>query len=183
MPSNDRQREFFEIAPELPVEDFAVVPITQMGPRLLLMWRSLELRTPTMLRIVECLTEAEMRWIPPNNSNSISWLLWHIAEVEDNWVRDKVLGLEKRFPFGSSVRSTEMEAFPDKPALLSYFRSVRSETKQRLGQSAEEDFDRLVQDEHFGAMTVGDVWAGVVTSCAWHSGQIALTSRLVPNST
>ncbi len=31
-----------------------------------------------------------------------------------------------------------------------------------------------------GTITVQQVWGGVVTSCAWHSGQIALTNRLIP---
>ncbi|MBM3318834.1 MAG: DinB family protein, partial [Candidatus Eisenbacteria bacterium] len=74
-----------------------------------------------MLRIVEPLTEAQMRWLPPNNSNSIAWLVWHLAEVENNWVRDKLHGLPKRYPLGASVRATSIEQYPSKAELLAYF--------------------------------------------------------------
>jgi hypothetical protein len=40
------------------------------------------------------------------------------------------------------------------------------------------DFNREVVDDHFGNVTLRDVWAGVVTSFAWHSGQVPLTLRL-----
>ncbi|MBM4026968.1 MAG: DinB family protein [Planctomycetes bacterium] len=151
-----------------------------MGPQARLVWERLECRTPIMLRIVEPLTEAQMRWLPPNNSNSIAWLVWHLAEVENNWVRDKLHGLPKRYPLGASVRATSIEQYPSKAELLAYFHEVRGLTEQRLEQTAEEEFNRVVQDEYFGVITVRQVWSGVVTSCAWHSGQIALTNRLIP---
>jgi len=44
-------------------------------------WDALEFRMPTILRIVEPLSEDQLRWWPPNESNSIAWLIWHIAEV------------------------------------------------------------------------------------------------------
>jgi hypothetical protein len=88
--------------------------VLSIGPRAGLVWSSLELRTPAMLRIIAELSETQMRWRPPNNSNSIAWLLWHIAEVEDNWVLDKVYGLPKQYPFGRSVRAAAVEEHPEK---------------------------------------------------------------------
>jgi hypothetical protein len=85
--------------------------------------------------------------------------------------------LPKQYPFGKSVRAAAVEEYPEKAPLLSYFHSVRAETKKRLENLADKEFDRPVQDEHFGDVTVAHIWVGVVTSCAWHSGQIALTSR------
>ena len=149
-----------------------------MTPQAHSVWDNLEFRTPVMLRVVTPLSDAAMRWCPPNDSNSVAWLLWHIAEVEDNWVRDKIHGLAKRYPFGASVRDMPRERFPDKVALLAYFHEVRSLSKLRLSATADEDFDRAVLDETFGTITVRQVWAGVASSCAWHSGQIALTGRL-----
>ena len=43
----------------------------------------------------------------------------------------------------------------------------------------EADFDKMVHDAHFGSLSVRDVWGGVITSFAWHAGQIALTNRLM----
>lgn len=146
-------------------------------------WESLEFRTAILLRIVEPLTEEEMLWLPPNKSNSIGWLVWHIAEVEDNWVRDRVYGLPKRYPFGYSVRSAALDQYPTKAQLLTYFAEVRTLTKRRLGETSEAEFDRMIHDDQFGEISVRQLWGGVVTSCAWHGGQIALTNRLIPRAT
>jgi hypothetical protein len=67
-------------------------------------WASLEFRKPVMLQIVEALAAEQLHWVPPHGRNSIAWLLWHIAEVEDNWIRDLWLGEPRRYPFGRSVR-------------------------------------------------------------------------------
>ena len=64
--------------------------------------------------------------------------------------------------------------------MLAYFTEVRGLSRKRLEATTEPDFERRVSDEHFGQIRVRDVWAGVVTSFAWHAGQIALMSRLMP---
>ncbi len=151
-----------------------------MNPQAMFVWESLAFRTPTMLRIVEPLTEDEMRWLPPNQSNSIAWLVWHIAEVEDNWVRDRLYGQTKHYPFGCSVRTAAHGQYPSKAELLRYFAEVRGLTKHRLEEASEVEFERVLHDDHFGAISVRQLWGGVVTSCAWHGGQIALTNRLIP---
>jgi hypothetical protein len=151
-----------------------------MGPQSQFVWDGLELRTPTMLRIINGLSEAAWRWWPPNDSNSIGWLVWHIAEVEDNWLRDRLYRMPKRFPFGASVREARPDQYPSKASLLDYFHEVRGISCGRLEQFSESDFDRQIEDEHFGKITARQLWSLVVTSCAWHSGQIALTNRLIP---
>jgi hypothetical protein len=152
-----------------------------MGPQARTIWDSLEFRTPVILRAIEELTEAEFGWQPPNRANTIGWLLWHISEVEDNWVRDKFLNLPRRFPFGTSVKAGGNRDRPSKTALTAYFHEVRALSKERLQQTGEGDFDRLITDEHFGSITVRQMWSGVATSCAWHGGQIILiANRLLP---
>ncbi|HYE18496.1 MAG TPA: DinB family protein [Tepidisphaeraceae bacterium] len=150
-----------------------------MGPQAQFAWDALEFRTPAMLRVVDGLAEDALRWRPPGGSNSVGWLLWHVAEVEDNWVRDKLCGLPKRYPFGAGVRATPSDAMPGKAALLAYFHEVRALSRGRLAATGEPEFDRVIEDEAFGRLTVRQVWAGVATSGAWHGGQIALTARLV----
>ena len=141
-------------------------------------WAGLELRTPAMLRAVEFLSTEQMLWLPPNAKNCIAWLLWHIAEVEDNWVRDKLLGEARRFPFGHSVKAHSGE-YPSKSELLGYFHEVRALTHTRLESLKAEDFDREITDKDFGTIAIRELWSLVVTSCAWHSGQITLMGRLL----
>ena len=135
-----------------------------------------------MLRTIQRLSDNDFFWQPPNGANSIAWLMWHIPEVEDNWVRDKLLGLPKRYPFGMSVKASSKQ-WPTRDALISYFHEVRALSKKRLTDMREDDFDRVVADEHFGTITARQLWGGVVTSSAWHSGQIVLiANRLLPRS-
>jgi len=148
-----------------------------MGPQARLVWDGLEFRTPAMLKALEPLSDVAIRWQPPNGANSVAWLLWHIAEVEDNWVRHALYGLAKRYPFGRSVKATDASKSPNKMQLLAYFHEVRTMTRARLEQTAETEFDRLVEDEHYGTLTVRRVWSGVVTSGAWHGGQIVLIAK------
>ena len=150
-----------------------------MNPVAKVVWQGLEFRKPAMLRHVEPLSEEQMRWHPPNKANSISWQLWHIAEVEDNWIRALLEGEPKRYPFGCSVKVATSDQYPSKSMLLEYFLEVREISRKRLIKMTEADFKRTVHDDHFGELTVGEVWGGVVTSFAWHAGQIALTNRLL----
>jgi DinB superfamily len=142
-------------------------------------WASLEFRKPAMLQIVEAIAAEQMQWVPSNGRNSMAWLLWHIAEVEDNWIRDLWLGEPRRYPFGRSVRDARREHYPAKAELLAYFHEIRDLTKKRLEATTEADFDKMVYDAHFGPLSMRDVWGGVITSFAWHAGQIALTNRLL----
>ena len=120
-----------------------------MGPQGRTIWESLEFRTPAILRAAESLSDVRLRWQPPNGGSSIAWLLWHIPEVEDNWVRDKLLNLPKRYPFGTSVKARAKNEWPGKAALISYFHEVRALSKARLVQTREEEFDRIIADDHF----------------------------------
>jgi DinB family protein len=151
-----------------------------MVPQAQFAWESLEFRTPAMLRVVAALPEAAIRWRPPNGANTVAWLLWHIAEVEDDWVRDKVYGQPRRYPFGVSVRGASLESYPTKSELLAYFHEVRALTRARLEETTEEGFERTVEDSTFGTLTVRQLWGGVVTSFAWHAGQISFLNRLIP---
>ena len=153
-----------------------------MTPQALTAWSALEFRMPMLLRNVEPLSEEQMRWVPGDpgaGRNSVAWLVWHIAEVEETWVSRLVTGDPMRLPFGVQVREATPEQYPDKPRLLGYLREVRQITRGRLERATDAEFDRLVSDPDFGTLSVRDVWAGVITSFAWHGGQVALTAKLI----
>lgn len=157
----------------------ATDPSTRMTPQAQVVWAGLEFRKPATLQLLEPLTSEELRWRPPSGANPIGWQVWHIAEVEDNWVRQLLLGEARSYPLGRSVREAAPDQYPPKSALLSYFHEVRERSRARLEATTEEAFDHHVRDAHFGELTVREVWGGVVTSFAWHAGQIALTVRLL----
>ena len=151
-----------------------------MTPTARAVFSALEFRKPMMLRNVEPLSAEQMLWRPQRVS--IAWQLWHIAEVEDNWIRALVTNEPLRCPFGVAQREAAEDQFPSKADLLAYFHEVRTLTGQRLEAATEADFDRQVHDDDFGDLSVRDVWSGVVTGFAWHAGQIALTAKLMPDS-
>jgi len=153
-----------------------------MTPYAQAIWSGLEFRKTMMLRNVEPLDEQQMRWLPGPQRKPIAWQLWHIAEVEDNWVRSIVTDEPLRFPFDVQVRAAGEDDYPTKQQLLDYFQEVREISKGRLASAGESEFTRQVEDPDFGTCTVLDIWSGVVTSFAWHSGQIALTAKLLPDT-
>lgn len=144
-------------------------------------WAALEFRRPMMMRNIDPLNDDHMRWVPGPGRNPIAWQLWHIAEVEDVWIRTCLLGEPGDFPFGKPVSEAGGD-YPAKNELVAYFLDVRARTRTRLEALAPERFDDLVRDPDFGTITVRDLWAGVATSFAWHAGQIALTAKLLPST-
>jgi hypothetical protein len=153
-----------------------------MTPHAQAIWSGLEFRKPMLLRNVEPLSDEQLRWRPGPGRNPIAWQLWHIAEVEDNWVRSLVTGEPLRFPFGVELRHAGPDQYPAKSRLLEYLDEVRGLSRQRLEAADPAEFARRVVDPDFGSMSVLQVWSGVVTSFAWHAGQVALTAKLVPQS-
>lgn len=155
-----------------------------MVPEAKSIWSGLEIRVPMMVRNVEPLTREQMLWVPAEGRKCVAWQLWHIAEVEDVWIAEVVLGEEGRFPFGHRLAEVEgdLSTYPSKDELLAYFHEVRSITKSRLERATEEDFEREVTDADFGTRPARDIWQGVVTSFAWHAGQLAMTAKMCPGS-
>lgn len=143
---------------------------------------ALEFRKPMMLRNIGPLSELQMDWIPAEGRKSVRWQLWHIAEVEDNWVRLCLLDEPARFPLGKALSDATAADRPSMERLIAYLDEVRELSRSRLEAMVDTDFDRAVFDPDFGEMSARDLWAGVVTSFAWHAGQIALTAKLMPDS-
>lgn len=145
-------------------------------------WEGLQFRLPMLLRNVEPLSEQQLGWTPGEGRKSIRWQLWHIAEVEDNWVRTCQLGEEPRFPFGVALADAGEHTRPGKGRLLEYLLEVRELSRARLEVLTPDDAAKRTRDPDFGELTLSQLWAGVVTSFAWHAGQAAQTSKLLPDS-
>ena len=94
------------------------------------------------------LTTEELNWRPDSSANSIAFIVWHPARVEDRWVQlfcqgksdlwidgrwfDK-LGMDEKQQV-ARYNPKELEDFPilTMDELKSYFEAVRSETQKYL---------------------------------------------------
>ena len=47
-----------------------------------------------LLKCLNGLTEPELYWQPSLESNHMTWLVWHMARVEDRWINSIVAGKE-----------------------------------------------------------------------------------------
>ena len=135
---------------------------------------------------------ATMAACPNDQSNSISWLLWHMARVTDRfihtrlqetpqlWIRD---GWHEKFgmdpepdDFGMGWSAEQVLAWnpPSKEVLLGYYHSANSATRDYLGPLSAPDLERQIP---FPAppttVSVGDALGVLVWDNIVHGGQIA----------
>jgi uncharacterized damage-inducible protein DinB len=110
------------------------------------------------------LTEDQMRCRPYERSNSIAWLVWHMARCEDVMSlvitgRRQVLGegdwltrfnLARR-DIGTGMSDEEVAAFTDKvhiPTLTGYYRAVGQKTREMVGSLRPENLDEVPYPEN-----------------------------------
>lgn len=108
---------------------------------------------------IEPLSQEEMGWKPDPEANSIAFIYWHVARVEDGWtntfgkgetnvwLRDKwqdKLGLPE-LGSGFGYNADQVANFPNPPKdqLQTYFATVRSETLEFLRGLSESDLDSV----------------------------------------
>jgi uncharacterized damage-inducible protein DinB len=138
-------------------------------------------------RAVEGLTLDELAFRPERHSNSIIFLLWHLARVEDIWINRVLKGGPELYQadgwyakFGTAPQDMGYGFDADKldewpvPSLAlakAYADAVRPATLAYL-----KDLDLSKLDtkllHHGNEMTVGGALAHLVTEIGEHSGQI-----------
>ena len=135
------------------------------------------------------LTDDEMRWKPTLESNSIDWMVWHMARVEDNlvnyvlqnrasiWERDgwgERLGIATTSA-GAGMTVHEIRAMGriNVPAVMEYYRSVRQETSDYFENiMQEDDLSRVIEHTSFRGVTGAWVLGRLLCEEAEHLGQI-----------
>jgi len=131
------------------------------------------------LATVEDLSEEQWRWQPAADANPISWLIWHIGEVEESlaWAIQEVK--QPFFRFGhSALRALRMtpKVFPPRSDLLRYLADTRRGWLELFPDNLEE--------------TLSDPWNGRPITYRealprpalheiYHQGQIAYIRRLL----
>ena len=107
---------------------------------------------------LEGLTDAELRWQATLDSNHITWLVWHMARVEDGWINNSMAGGESVWDSGGWAERTginversgygqnadEVRAMPAVPVadLIEYFDAVRAATFNVIDGISDEDLSK-----------------------------------------
>jgi hypothetical protein len=133
---------------------------------------------------------------PAGTGNSIAWLIWHLARVEDVQVAD-VAGLEQvwaaqdfvgRFGLPLSPNDTgyghssdQVDAVQASPGLLlEYYDAVHRQTVEFLQPLRSADLDRVVDSRWDPPVTLGVRLVSTIADCLQHVGQAAYAKGLQP---
>jgi uncharacterized damage-inducible protein DinB len=139
---------------------------------------------------VEGLTEEQLTARLDPDANSIAWLVWHLARVQDDHVGD-VAGVEQvytaqdwvqRFglPFepgaigyGHSSADVAAVRVGDPALLTGYYDAVHDQTVRYLRGLTGPDLDRVVDEAWDPPVTLGVRLVSVVNDATQHVGQAA----------
>ena len=133
---------------------------------------------------------------PGGTANSIGWLTWHVARVQDAQVADLAGGTQLWISGGYAERlgfdadpgnsgyghsagqaaAVRIEA-PD--VLVDYFDAVSRQSSARLAGLTSSDLDRVIDDSYDPPVTEGVRWVSIVDDCAQHLGQAAYARGLL----
>ncbi len=144
---------------------------------------------------VDGLSDDQLASRPAPEANSIAWLVWHLARVQDDHVAD-VAGTEQvwtaqdfvtRFdlPFDSSATGYGMNGEEvghvrvGAELLADYVGAVHDATAAYLSTVTPEDLDRIVDERWDPPVTLGVRLVSVVSDDLQHAGQAAYVRGLV----
>jgi uncharacterized damage-inducible protein DinB len=157
----------------------------------------------TVHEAVDGLTPGQLAFRPDSGSNSIAWLVWHLARIQDDHIAD-VAGTGQvwtagasgstwadRFglPFGVSatgygqgseavaavqVRSGEL--------LTGYYDAVHEETITFVEGLTEADLDRVIDKAWDPPVTLGVRLVSVISDDLQHAGQAAYLRGIIERS-
>ncbi len=158
--------------------------------------KSLHLARKDLLEKVHGLSPEELDWHPAPHANSIGFLFWHMARVEDGWVNRLILrkphlwvsdGWAKKLGMPEDMRDMgynytqeQVTAYrsPPLPLLLDYSAAVRNATNAFL-DTWNPAADGPTVKTGWGAMiTVAEVFAQLVWEMNQHGGQVAYIKGL-----
>jgi uncharacterized damage-inducible protein DinB len=149
--------------------------------------KSLEENTGYIEDAVKKLDKKELCFFPEPHSNSIAFLMWHLARVEDLWINRVLRGSQeiyqkddwyKRFGtpaqdngIGYDVKKLAAWKVPSLELLHSYAAAVRTTTAEYLKTLKASDLDEP-KDFGWSKGTVGSALSHLVSEVGEHAGQI-----------
>ncbi len=150
----------------------------------------------TVEATLEGLDDGSLVRRPVGTGNSIAWLIWHLARVEDAQVASAA-GLDQvwtsqdfagRFGLPLTGRDTgyghsthQVDAVQARPELLlEYYDAVHRQTRNFLETLTDEDLDRIVDKRWDPPVTLGVRLVSTLADCLQHVGQAAYAKGLNP---
>jgi hypothetical protein len=132
---------------------------------------------------------------PTHGANTVSWLVWHLARVQDDHVADvarteqvwTAAGWVERFDlpldpdatgYGHSTEEVAQVTVDDGALLTGYLDAVTDATLAYLDSLAASDLDRVVDESYDPPVTLGVRLLSVVGDDFQHAGQAAFARGL-----
>ena len=145
---------------------------------------------------VHGLSPEQLRYAPSAGANSIGWLVWHLARVQDSHIAELLgeeqvyrtgdwaprFGLKQGSPdtgYGHSAAQVAEVAPESWETLIGYYQAVHERTLSYLGGLTAEDLDRVVDENWDPPVTLGVRLVSVYDDGAQHAGQAAYVRGLL----
>lgn len=145
--------------------------------------------------VLHGLTPEDLRFRPGPSANSIAWLVWHLARVQDDHVAAvagtpqvwSAQGFHERFalPFpeeaiGYGQRPSEAAMVAaDASLLLAYLDAVHAATRTFVGGLDAAALDQVVDERWDPPVTLGVRLVSVISDDLQHAGQAAYVRGLL----
>jgi uncharacterized damage-inducible protein DinB len=143
---------------------------------------------------VEGLSAAQLAARLDDDANSIAWLCWHLARVQDDHVAD-AFGVEQvwpgfadRFGLPFGPRATGYEHSSPQVALVrissgdlltAYHDAVHEQTIALVSGVTDADLSRVVDERWNPPVTLGVRLISVISDCLQHAGQAAFVRGIL----
>jgi hypothetical protein len=146
--------------------------------------------------LTDGLTDELSWWRPTPDANSIAWLIWHSARVQDAqlceiagveqvWFRD---GWADRFDldlprdshgYGHTAEQVG-KVRPPADLLAGYYHAVHKVTLEFVASVTPEELDRIVDRRWTPPVTASARLVSIIDDCAQHLGQAAYIRGIAP---
>jgi len=155
-------------------------------------------RLPEFLgKVMDGLSEEDLRWQPRPDSNSIGWLVWHLIRQQDAQIAalmgEEQLWIKKSWHvkfnrpadpndigFGHTPEQAAAFEPPDTEILLDYLKAAVNRSKQYLRSLSKDDLDHELDEPQYQPLpTVGVRIVSILDDCVLHAGQAAYVRGLL----
>ena len=133
---------------------------------------------------------------PGGRGNSVGWLVWHLARVQDDHVAEAfgteqiwtAQGWAERFGlslspgdtgYGHTAEQVAAVGVPSAELLLAYHEAVHARTAEHLSAVLDDDLDRVVDASYDPPVTLGVRLVSVISDDLQHAGQAAYVRGMI----